>query len=151
MATLHRDSQIQPLWPPRIDQFHGPYASVSSPAESIRQDFVFLLQTIPGEWPMNPDLGVGLITYVFENLQTLEASGLKSNIENQVKKYLSNVTLIDAKFISTPEEVDNYTSILRITYSIPDFGVQEEIDFGLNDVEKTMVSLGNFGTKTRVD
>jgi len=100
---------------------------------------------------MNPDLGVGLITYVFENLQTLEASGLKSNIENQVKKYLSNVTLIDAKFISTPEEVDNYTSILRITYSIPDFGVQEEIDFGLNDVEKTMVSLGNFGTKTRVD
>jgi len=151
MAILHRDSQIQPLWPPRIDRVYGPYASVASPAESIRQDLVFLLQTIPGEWPMNPDLGVGLITYAFENLQTLETSDIKSNIENQMRKYLSNVTLVDAKFVSTPDNVDNYVAILKIAYAIPDFGVQDEIDFGLNEVEKSMVILGNMGTKTRVE
>tara|TARA_R110000851_G_scaffold14570_3_gene49090 strand:- start:2018 stop:2422 length:405 start_codon:yes stop_codon:yes gene_type:complete len=130
---------------------HGPYTSVASPAESIRQDLVFLLQTIPGEWPMNPDLGVGLITYVFENLQTLETSNIKSNIENQIRKYLPNVTLIDAKFISTPENVDDYITTLKIIYAIPDFGVQDEINFGLNEVEKSMVSLGNLGSKTRVE
>jgi phage baseplate assembly protein W len=151
MAILHRDSQIQPLWPPRLDQFHGPYASVSSPAESIRQDFVFLLQTIPGEWPMNPDLGIGIITYVFENFQALEASDIKSNIENQLRKYLSSVSLINAEFISTPDEVDNYSSILRITYAIPDFGVEEELDFGLNEVEKTMMPMLGARNKTRID
>mgnify|MGYP003636783847 CR=1 FL=1 len=151
MAILHRDSQIQPLWPPKMSTAHGPYTSVASPAESIRQDLVFLLQTIPGEWPMNPDLGVGLITYVFENLQTLETSNIKSNIENQIRKYLPNVTLIDAKFISTPENVDDYITTLKIIYAIPDFGVQDEINFGLNEVEKSMVSLGNLGSKTRVE
>jgi len=100
---------------------------------------------------MNPDLGVGLITYAFENLQTLETSDIKSNIENQMRKYLSNVTLVDAKFISTPDNVDNYVAILKITYAIPDFGVQDEIDFGLNEVEKSMVILGNMDTKTRVE
>jgi phage baseplate assembly protein W len=146
MAIFQKNIQIQPKWPLQIDESSGPFVSVGSAAESLKQDFVFLLRTIPGEWPMNPDLGVGLATYLFESLESLETSGIKSHIENQLGKYLSNIKLVDVKFISTPENVDNYVSTLKITYAITDFGIQGEINFGLNEVEKSMVDIGELNS-----
>jgi phage baseplate assembly protein W len=147
MAVLQTKNQIQPKWPLRIDQSVGPYASVDSVAESLKQDFIFLLQTIPGEWPMNPDLGVGLATYLFESPGSLEALDIKTNIQNQLRKYLPNITLLDAKFRSTPEQQDNNESILTITYAINDLGLKDEIDFGLDNTKKTMVTLESLNSK----
>ena len=147
MAVLQTKNQIQPKWPLRIDQSVGPYASVVSVAESLKQDFVFLLQTIPGEWPMNPDLGVGLATYLFESPGSLEALDIKTNIQNQLRKYLPNITLLDAKFRSTPEQQDNNESILTITYAINDLGLKDEIDFGLDNTKKTIVTLESLNSK----
>jgi phage baseplate assembly protein W len=147
MAVLQTKNQIQPKWPLRIDQSVGPYASVDSVAESLKQDFIFLLQTIPGEWPMNPDLGVGLATYLFESPGSLEALDIKTNIQNQLRKYLPNITLLDAKFRSTPEQQDSNESILTITYAINDLGLKDEIDFGLDNTKKTMVTLESLNSK----
>ena len=147
MAVLQTKNQIQPKWPLRIDQSVGPYASVDSVAESLKQDFIFLLQTIPGEWPMNPDLGVGLATYLFESPGSLEALDIKTNIQNQLRKYLPNITLLDAKFRSTPEQQDNNESILTITYAINDLGLKDEIDFGLDNTKKNMVTLESLNSK----
>ena len=147
MAVLQTKNQIQPKWPLRIDQSVGPYASVDSVAESLKQDFIFLLQTIPGEWPMNPDLGVGLATYLFESPGSLEALDIKTNIQNQLRKYLPNITLLDAKFRSTPEQQDNNESILTITYAINDLGLKDEIDFGLDNTKKTIVTLESLNSK----
>lgn len=147
MAVLQTKNQIQPKWPLRIDQSVGPYASVDSVAESLKQDFIFLLQTIPGEWPMNPDLGVGLATYLFESPGSLEALDIKTNIQKQLRKYLPNITLLDAKFRSTPEQQDNNESILTITYAINDLGLKDEIDFGLDNTKKTMVTLESLNSK----
>lgn len=147
MAVLQTKNQIQPKWPLRIDQSVGPYASVVSVAESLKQDFIFLLQTIPGEWPMNPDLGVGLATYLFESPGSLEALDIKTNIQNQLRKYLPNITLLDAKFRSTPEQQDNNESILTITYAINDLGLKDEIDFGLDNTKKTIVTLESLNSK----
>ena len=147
MAVLQTKNKIQPKWPLRIDQSVGPYASVDSVAESLKQDFIVLLQTIPGEWPMNPDLGVGLATYLFESPGSLEALDIKTNIQNQLRKYLPNITLLDAKFRSTPEQQDNNESILTITYAINDLGLKDEIDFGLDNTKKTMVTLESLNSK----
>ncbi len=125
MAILQTKNQIQPRWPLRIDQSVGPYESVDTVAESLKQDFVMLLQTIPGEWPMNPDLGVGLATYLFENPGSLHLLDIKTKIQNQLTKYLPNITLIDAVFEATNDELDNNTSILKITYAINNLGIKD--------------------------
>jgi phage baseplate assembly protein W len=144
MSILPRDTQIQPLYPLRIDPSAGPYASVSGPDESLRQDFIFLLQTIPGEWPMNPDLGVGLSTYLFEDSKSLELSDIEENIRNQLRKYLPNITLIKATFDTSSENLDDHISTLKIVYSIPDLGLSDELNFDLLsplDLQQSMVKL----------
>jgi phage baseplate assembly protein W len=145
MIISQNNKQIQPKWPLQIDSQTGPYTSVSSVAASLKQDFVFLLQTIPGEWPMNPDLGIGLATYLFENYESLELTNIRSNIDTQLKKYLSNIKLIDAKFINTDDNQDDSISTLQISYFIEDLGIQDEINFGLNNVTRTMVDVESLG------
>ena len=147
MAISQNNNQIQPKWPLQIDGLHGPYASVTSAAQSLKQDFVFLLQTIPGEWPMNPDLGVGIETYLFENYESLELANVRSNIDTQLKKYLSNIKLVDAKFINTSENQDDSITTLQISYVIANLGIQDEINFGLNNVTRTIVIIESLNSK----
>ena len=78
MAIIKTKRQIQPDWPLRFDQSMGPYASVDSVAASLKQDFIILLQTIPGEWPMRPDLGVGLVTYTFETMDSKNSKDVQA-------------------------------------------------------------------------
>tara|TARA_Y100000114_G_scaffold157284_1_gene188870 strand:+ start:4846 stop:5307 length:462 start_codon:yes stop_codon:yes gene_type:complete len=141
MSILQSKKQIQPKWPLQIDPIFGPYKSVSSAAESLKQDFLFLLKTIPGEWPMNPDLGVGLAKYLFENYGSQDLYTIKGRIDNQLRKYLSNITLREAKFINTDSDKDNMTSVLRIKFFINDLGLEDTIDFGLDSNRKTLVKI----------
>ena len=139
MVVLNKNNQIQPKWPLRIDKSVGPYASVFGITESLKQDFVILLQTIPGEWPMNPDLGVGLATYLFEMNGSMEMSKIKSKIETQLSKYLPGITLLEAQFVSTDEDIDNVSTTLTIKYAIPDLGALK-----LDQLTKSMVDMSEY-------
>ena len=132
---------LQPRWPLVNSPVYGPYDPILESRESIQQNFVFLLKTIPGEWPMNPDLGVGLATYLFETYNSAELATLKSNLKNQLKKYLPSVKLVDAEFISDETEQDGLTTLLQITYVVDLLGVLETIDFGLDSITKTFVQV----------
>ncbi len=131
--------QIQPRWPLRVSKVYGPYEPVSDSRESILQDFVFLLQTIPGEWPMNPDLGVGLANYLFESYLSPELDEFKSRLKKQLSKYLPNIKLINAEFIHSDENMDSLNTVLKITYFVELLGIIEEIDFGLDPVKKSII------------
>lgn len=127
MAILNTQKQLQPKWPLRIDTSVGPYESVVSVADSLKQNFIFLLLTIPGEWPMNPDLGVGLAKYLFEDIKTLQMSDIKSNISNQLGKYLQDIRLLDAQFYATPQSQDKNIAYLALSYVIENLGVEEQV------------------------
>lgn len=131
MTILKTKRQIQPAWPLRFDQSTGPYTSVDSVAASLKQDFIILLQTIPGEWPMRPDLGVGLVTYTFETMGSEYLLDIKTKIQSQLRKYLPNIKLIDARFNSDEEQTDNYVSVLTIEYFIEDLSLKDSINFGV--------------------
>lgn len=127
MAILNSKKQLQPKWPLRIDESVGPYAPVSSVSESLRQDFIFLLLTIPGEWPMNPDLGVGLAKYLFEDIESLQISDIKSNISSQLRNYLPDLKLLDAQFYVTPQSQDRNIAYLVLSYLVENLGVEEQV------------------------
>ena len=139
MELGFNESLLQPLWPLRMSDTSGPYESIKQAKESIQQNFVFLVQTIPGEWPMNPDLGVGLSQYLFETYGSQELDMLKERMQKQLKKYLPAIKLVDARFLYTEEDQDSANTILSIVYSIEVYGLMEEVNFNLDGATKSFV------------
>ncbi len=139
MELGYSESLLQPMWPLRLSNTAGPYEGIKDTKESIQQNFVFLLQTIPGEWPMNPDLGIGVAQYLFETFGSQELDKLKVRAQKQLKKYLPSIKLIDAEFVATASDQDMGNVVLKITYSITAIGLIEQIDFNFDNTTKTFV------------
>ena len=139
MQLGYSESLLQPMWPLRLSSTAGPYEGIKDTKESIQQNFAFLLQTIPGEWPMNPDLGIGVAQYLFETFDSQELDKLKVRAQKQLKKYLPAIKLIDAEFVATDLDKDMGNVILKIVYSITGIGLIEQIDFNFDNTTKSFV------------
>jgi len=139
MELGFNESLLQPKWPLRMSDTDGPYESIKEAKESIQQNFVFLLQTIPGEWPMNPDLGVGLSQYLFETYGSQELDKLKERMQKQLKKYLPAIKLLRADFVYSESDQDLLNTVLKIVYSIQGYGLIEEVNFNLDSATKSFV------------
>lgn len=111
-------TQYQPVFPLEYDGIYGPYAAITELEESISADFQNLLLTNPGEWPMNPELGIGLKNYLFEQHNSPELAKLKERIQKQLDLHLSGVNLIDVKVETNPEQVDQNLAKVTIVYSV---------------------------------
>jgi len=126
-------TQLQPRWPLKIDPYHGPYASIEDVAESIHQDFLQLLKTIPGEWPGRPDLGIGLKQYLFESPMSEDFRSLKSRIKTQVSKYLRAVEVTKVETDSSPELIDYNQVKVVIEYYIKPLGINRTLSLAVQD------------------
>ncbi len=115
-------AQLQPKWPLKIDPLHGPYASVENVAESIHQDFLQLLKTIPGEWPGRPDLGIGLVKFLFEHPNSAEFNAVKSRIKAQVGKYLKAIEVTNINIETPPDLIDYNQARITIEYYVKPLG-----------------------------
>jgi phage baseplate assembly protein W len=109
---------IQPRYPLKKDSKFGFYSAITTAEESLNQDFKFLLLTEPGSWPMNPDLGIGLKRYLFENYESELITGIRSVIQNQLTKFLPRVRLLSANIIAGDKEKDKNTLKINIRYLI---------------------------------
>lgn len=154
-------AQIQPRWPLKMDPYYGPYSSVATVAESIHQDFLQLLKTMPGEWPMRPDLGVGLVKYLFENPNSTDFSSVKSRIKSQVGKYLKAIEVTNIEIETPPNLIDYNQARLVIEYYIKPLGLRRTLGLlaadatlkeqavdaisNLEPVEKSPYKLSGYG------
>ena len=112
--TAKSTKQFQPEFPLVYDKLYGPYAAITNKEDSIARNFMNLLLTSPGEWPMNPDLGIGLKRYLFENSSSDISQKLRPNIISQLEKYLPHVKLHSIDVIQQPEDIDNNHVKIRI-------------------------------------
>lgn len=97
--------------------------------ELVKQNFKTLLLTIPGERIMMPDFGVGLQTFLFENLDSGGISSVSSVINVQVSKYMPYINILD---ISTKQSVDNeHLASINITYYIKPMAEQDIINISI--------------------
>jgi phage baseplate assembly protein W len=94
--------------------------------ETIRQNFIMLLMTNPGERVMVPDFGVGIRTFLFTNKTEDYRPAIIAKVNQQVKKYLPVVVVgkIDFKELAQ----DRNSLSMRITYMIPDLGIQDLLE-----------------------
>ncbi len=110
--------QYQPRFPLVYDTTFGPYEPITSEVESIQQNFKNLLLTNPGEWPMDPELGIGLRKYLFESFESPELNELKQRSLQQLQKYLPEVQLYDVNFYSTDQDKDEGFVKITFVYAI---------------------------------
>lgn len=101
----------QPL---SVNNTDGAYTLNKSIYESTAQNLRTLVLTIPGERMMDPDFGVGLRDYLFEQDTPTLKSGIRSTINNQVRRYLPFVNIRGINVLA-PE--DTGTSLLSVTIS----------------------------------
>lgn len=88
--------------------------------DSVRQNLIMLILTVPGERIMIPDFGVGLRTFLFENDSESLRSEISSKIRQQVSIYLPVVEIVNIFFESQADNelIPNNVLNTRIEYNI---------------------------------
>jgi|TARA_X000001036_G_C20064445_1_gene556410 phage baseplate assembly protein W len=104
------------------------YLHVDEYGDLIRQNFKNLLLTIPGERMMDPDFGVGIQRFLFENGITA-SSDIRSEAARKVGKYMPFVSLQNV-LVEPGEEQNSLT--VRIFYSVPSLAIDEYINLSFN-------------------
>ena len=94
-------------------------------ARSIRN----LVLTAPGERFFNNDVGSRVNELLFENMDDLTASSIKSEIENTIENYEPRVKLLSTRVSANP---DSYEFDVIITYEIVGIDAQaQQLSFAL--------------------
>ena len=94
-------------------------------ARSLRN----LVLTSPGERCFNNNLGSRVNQLLFENMDDLTASSIKSEIENTIENYEPRVKLLTTKVSANP---DSYEFDVIITYEIVGIDAQsQQLSFAL--------------------
>jgi len=104
-----------PVLPLHYTGEDGHYALLKTLKRVASQNLKTLLLTIPGERVMNPDFGVGLKTFIFENFSQLTYDKISSRIESQVKKYLPYLQIQKIEYSG---DEDNHVLSVTIHYRI---------------------------------
>ena len=88
-----------------------------------------LVLTAPGERFFNNELGSRVNELLFENMDDLTASSIKSEIENTIENYEPRVKLLSTKVSANPE---SYEFDVIITYEIVGIEAQaQQLSFAL--------------------
>ena len=90
--------------------------------EQTKANLISLLLTEPGERVNIPNYGVGLKTLLFEN--NIDIKSLKEKINQSIKRYITNVSLLDVQLGFTE---DKHTLFISIVYKFLTDGTADNI------------------------
>ena len=91
---------ITPKLPLLVDSYDGHYKLIKDYKELVKQNFKNLVLTSPGERVMDPEFGVGIRNYLFEQDDLTLRSAIQSRISQQVSRYMPFVQILETSFSS---------------------------------------------------
>ena len=117
MSSKHGISVKLPL---TYNSFDGPYTLNKKTKEAVRQNFKNLVLTAPGERVMDPQFGVGMSNFLFEQMNDALFSRISERIRTQVQAYMPFVFVEHIRFDSmdTKEEIGPNELQVTIQYNI---------------------------------
>ena len=125
-------SGLAPKLPLTISELDGAYELIDDYIDLIEQNFKMLLLTGPGEKMMNPDYGVGIKRYLFENqiTQTATQSAVKARIISQAGKYMPYIDISVVNFA----QIENLPNgiYVYVEYDITPLNVTRTFDTVIN-------------------
>ena len=124
---------IGPKFPLSLDSVDGAYLLIKELKEEVKQNFKNLLLTIPGERVMDPEFGIGLERFLFENNTIELRSAIDTRIKQQVKKYIPFVQV--RNLIVSPEDgpmaMNANSLFLEIKYYIVPIATEDVLNITL--------------------
>jgi phage baseplate assembly protein W len=105
----------------------GPFQLNKTIPETVKQNFKNLVMTVQGERLMDPDFGIGIQSFLFENYSPSAMQILKSKAIDQVLKYMPFLEIQD--FIVTESKSNINQFYIYIKYSITSMNVLDELNF----------------------
>ena len=118
-----------PKFPLQFDNYVGAYALTTTLKEVIKQNFINLMLTSPGERIMDINFGVGLRNYLFEQNTSQLKSKIAADVRNQTGKYMPFISLDTINF-NKSQLMDGYDDqILKISinYSVASMNILDSI------------------------
>tara|TARA_R100000234_G_C5001169_1_gene180398 strand:+ start:1713 stop:2081 length:369 start_codon:yes stop_codon:yes gene_type:complete len=119
-------ASLAPRLPLTLDSGDG-YTSIKSLKALVKQNFKMLILTNPGERVMEPEFGVGIKQFLFENFQSDVYARIDNTIREQTSTYMPIVQITNIQF-GTGGLDDNSLGI-RIEYNIPDIAARDLLEF----------------------
>lgn len=105
----------------------GGFQMITNIKRLIRQNLKMLVLTNPGERVMEPNFGVGLTTFVFNNFHENTMGAIDAKIRQQVSIYMPAISIIEISFGNTDPD-NNYLGIM-LAYAIPGIGAKDLLEF----------------------
>ena len=105
----------------------GPYQLTKTLPETVKQNFKHMILTNPGEKIMDPEFGIGVSNFLFENQNSDVIDVFNERLHEQVNKYLPFVTILEANSAFSDANVWN----IQISYFIKPLGVADEMSLEL--------------------
>jgi len=120
--------------PIQIDSNDG-YSLNKNFVALIRQNFRMLLLTVPGERIMNPDFGVGLKRYLFEQDTDSLKAEISGRINSQVSKYMDYIDVLNIN-IDTGDpsinDTESYIYYISIRFYVKPLNITEILNLEIS-------------------
>lgn len=104
-----------PSLPLTLSPRDGTYENLQDLISVTAQNLKMILLTAPGERVMDPEFGVGMRNYLFEQNNISTYTSIRSNINRQVKKYLPFVDIQDVDFKTEDTDASIQANRVNIT------------------------------------
>ena len=116
---------IGPALPLTQDTADG-FTMLYSFREEIKQNFKMLVLTHPGERVMEPEFGVGITKYLFDNAEGDYQSRIISAINAQVAKYMPIISLTSVTFRNSNPDQNSIELVVK--YAVPDLNIRDNFN-----------------------
>lgn len=123
-------SGVSVLLPLVYHKQDGPFQLNKTIEETVKQNFRNLILTVKGERIMDPNFGVGLYSYLFQNYNLGTIHDLREEAISQTRKYMPFVDILDFKIADSntnPNQIYIY-----IRYSVSSLNVLDELTFAVS-------------------
>lgn len=120
---------ISPKVPLVYSKTYGPYELNSNLLDAVKQNFKMLLLTSPGERIMEPEFGVGLRRFLFENMSETAFGQVVDKMKEQISIYMPIINLTGVDFITSDEDPSLHFNEVRISvmYNILPLNAQDNL------------------------
>lgn len=123
-------------FPLQLDGEDSDYILVDTIPELVRQNLKNLILTNPGERVMDPEFGVGIKRFLFENRTIATTNAIKTRLTVQINRYMPFVSIIAIDF-TDDEENPNLLGI-AITYFITPSSTTDQLQLSFNLLTQTL-------------
>jgi phage baseplate assembly protein W len=115
------------------------YAMLTDYSKLALQNLKMLILTIPGERIMDPEFGVGILQYLFENNDRTIRTKISTRINQQVDKYLPYLDILEIKYHSSVEDptVSEHYLGVRIVFNIIPVGIVMALSLSIDGSDIT--------------